>query len=598
MHMRKNRLMFIAAALVGVAALSVSCKEPEPEVIVNPPSLTAFSFKAADNAVLDGDYVATVNGKSIDVALPDVDKSALVATFTVAEGNIVKVNGTVQTSGKTANDFSNGITYVVSDAKDANPVSYTVNVTLAPDKHPALLSFSFDVDKNAGALSKTLAGVINGTEIGVAVPQVADISALVATFTTGAGNKVTVNGVDQVSGVTVNDFTNPVDYLVSNLDGSVNAIFSVTLNRQKGAWTAGPAYSAVPVHAGARILINPVDDVPYVAFKRHQPTETDARDPEKDEKMYAMKLVDGAWVSLGEAFSDKIGSDYDFTISPTGTPFVAYRNSAISPSVTSVMKYDGGAWSNVGDPVGTAATTKIHLHAIADNKVVVCEIMSNKTHVGVWDGTSWTAGGIPALTGDPRPYEIRMAGDGANAYLFSINRGKALDNVNYGHNVMKFDGNAWSGLRQNYLREGASQTSIVGYDIAVAPDGTVFLVTGDNAEDNLKYHHRVEKYNADGTWSQVGSTIDSVLSSRCYSKIAIAPDGTPFVVYPNEGADPKIIEVVYFDSDTKQWSAPVTLPCGASPYTGDPSLSFVFDSKGKGYVTWVEGSALVLYTFE
>lgn len=598
MLMRKNRLTFIAAALVGVAALSVSCKEPEPEVVVNPPSLTAFSFKAADNAVLSEDYVAAVNGKSIDVALPDVDKSALVATFTVAEGNIVKVNGTVQVSGKTANDFSSGVTYVVSDANDANPVSYAVNVTLAPDKHPALLSFSFDVDKNAEALSKTLVGEINGTEIGVAVPQVADISALVATFTTGAGNKVTVNGVEQVSGVTVNDFTNPVDYLITNLDGSVNAMFSVTLNRQKGAWTPGPAYSAVPVHAGARILVNPVDDVPVVAFKRHQPTETDARDPEKDEKMYAMKLVDGAWVSMGEAFSEKVGSDYDFSISPSGTPFIAYRNSALSPSVTTVMKYAGGAWSNVGSDVGTAATTKIHLQAIADDKVVVCQIMSNKTFVGVWDGASWTTGGIPALTGDPRPYEIRMAGDGANAYMFSINRAKALDGVNYGHNVMKFDGNEWSGLRQNYLREGATQTSIVGYDIAVAPDGTVYLVTGDNAEDNEKYHHRVEKYNADGTWSQVGSTIDYVLSSRCYSKIAIAPDGTPFVVYPNEGADPKTIEVVYFDSDTKQWSAPVTLPCGATPYTGDPSLSFVFDSKGKGYVTWVEGSALALYTFE
>ena len=596
--MRKNRFPFVAVALVGLAAVSVSCKEKEPEVIINPPSLTAFSFKAADNAVLEEDYVATVSGKSIDVALPDVDKSALVATFTVAEGNIVKVNGAVQNSGKTANDFSSGITYVVSDANDANPVSYAVNVSLAPDKHPALSSFSFDADKNAAALSKTLVGEFKGNEVGVAVPQLADITALVATFTTGAGNKVTVNGVEQVSGVTVNDFSNPVDYMVTNLDGSVNAIFSVTLNRQKGAWTAGPAYNAVPVHAGARILVNPVDDVPYVAFKRHQPTETEARDAEKDEKMYAMKLVDGAWVSLGEAFSEKVGSDYDFSMSSTGTPFIAYRNSAISPSVTTVMKYSGGAWSNVGDPVGTAATTKIHLHAIADDKVVVCQIMSNKTSVGLWDGTSWTVSGIPALTGDPRPYEIRMAGDGANAYMFSINRGKALEGVNYGHNVMKFNGTEWSGLRQNFLREGATQTSIVGYDITVAPDGTVYLVTGDNAEDNEKYHHRVEKYNADGTWSQVGGTIDYVLSSRCYSKIAVAPDGTPFVVYPNETADPKTIEVVYFDSETKQWSAPATLACGSTPYTGDPSLSFVFDSKGKGYVTWVEGSALVLYTFE
>ena len=592
--MQKNRIRFVAVALAGAVALSVSCQKKE---IVNPPSLTAFSFKAASNAVLSEDYVATIAGTDINVALPDVDKSALVATFTVGEGNIVKVNGAAQTSGKTANDFTSGVTYVVTDANDANPVSYKVNISLAPDKAPALLSFSFEVDNNAKDIAKTLVGEIKGSEIGVAVPQLADVTGLVATFTTGAGNKVTVNGVEQVSGVTVNDFSNPVDYVVTNLDGSANAIFSVTLNRQKGEWTAGPVYDAVPVHAGARLLVNPVDDVPYVGFKRHEPTEVSDRDPDKDEKLYAIKLVDGAWVNIGEAFSDKVGSDYDFILSPSGTPFFAFKNAALTPQVTTVMKYDNGNWTTVGENLGTAATSKVHLYAIADNKVVVCQVMSNKTFVGLWDGASWSTGGIDALTGDPRPFEIRMAGDGGNAYMFSINRGKGPDNVNYGHNVMKFDGTVWSALRQNYLRDGATQTSIVGFDIAVAPDGTVYLMTGDNAEDSEKYHHRVEKYNAaDGSWSQVGSTIDYVLTSRCFSKIAVAPDGTPFVAYPNESGDPKSIEVIYFDAATKQWSAPVSL--GDGGFAGDPNLSLTFDSKGKGYVTWVENSKLVVFTFE
>jgi hypothetical protein len=140
--------------------------------------------------------VATIAGTDINVALPDVDKSALVATFTVGEGNIVKVNGAAQTSGKTANDFTSGVTYVVTDANDANPVSYKVNISLAPDKAPALLSFSFEVDNNAKDIAKTLVGEIKGSEIGVAVPQLADVTGLVATFTTGAGNKVTVNGVE------------------------------------------------------------------------------------------------------------------------------------------------------------------------------------------------------------------------------------------------------------------------------------------------------------------------------------------------------------------------------------------------------------------
>ena len=57
--MQKNRIWVVVAALAGAVALSVSCQEKE---IINPPSLTAFSFKAADNAVLSEDYVATVTG--------------------------------------------------------------------------------------------------------------------------------------------------------------------------------------------------------------------------------------------------------------------------------------------------------------------------------------------------------------------------------------------------------------------------------------------------------------------------------------------------------------------------------------------------------
>ena len=71
------------------------------------------------------------------------------------------------------------------------------------------------------------------------------------------------------------------------------------------------------------------------------------------------------------------------------------------------------------------------------------------------------------------------------------------------------------------------------------------------------------------------------------------------VAYPNEGASPKAIDVVYFDAATKQWSAPVSLGNGDGvEYTGDPNLSFVFDSKGKGYLTWIEESKLLMYNFQ
>jgi hypothetical protein len=61
--------------------------------------------------------------------------------------------------------------------------------------------------------------VIVGTGIAVTVPYGADISELIATFTT-TGQSVSVEGVTQTSGVTDNDFTSPVYYTVNGVDGS------------------------------------------------------------------------------------------------------------------------------------------------------------------------------------------------------------------------------------------------------------------------------------------------------------------------------------------------------------------------------------------
>jgi hypothetical protein len=62
-------------------------------------------------------------------------------------------------------------------------------------------------------------GVINGTNIAITVPFGTNVTALVAYFiTTGASIKVGV--VDQVSGTTANNFTNPVTYRVTADDAS------------------------------------------------------------------------------------------------------------------------------------------------------------------------------------------------------------------------------------------------------------------------------------------------------------------------------------------------------------------------------------------
>ncbi len=81
-----------------------------------------------------------------------------------------------------------------------------------------LLSFNFITDINPSLITNNLSCTISDTLVTGMTGAAIDRSALVATFTTN-GAIVTVNDVIQVSGVTKNNFTNPVVYIVSTQGG-------------------------------------------------------------------------------------------------------------------------------------------------------------------------------------------------------------------------------------------------------------------------------------------------------------------------------------------------------------------------------------------
>jgi hypothetical protein len=71
------------------------------------------------------------------------------------------------------------------------------------------------------------AGVISGQNIAVTVPYGTNLTELVATYIT-TGQSVKVGNVVQSNGVTPNNFTSPVDYLVTAADGST-ATYTITV---------------------------------------------------------------------------------------------------------------------------------------------------------------------------------------------------------------------------------------------------------------------------------------------------------------------------------------------------------------------------------
>lgn len=88
-------------------------------------------------------------------------------------------------------------------------------------------SFSFKKEGNEGVFGDVEAQ-IDGNNITLCSPLVTDRSRLVATFETN-GEKVLVNGAEQISGYSVNDFSSPVEYAVLSPNGEMN-VYTVTVS--------------------------------------------------------------------------------------------------------------------------------------------------------------------------------------------------------------------------------------------------------------------------------------------------------------------------------------------------------------------------------
>jgi hypothetical protein len=196
-------------------------------------AITAFSFVGFPAAT----GVINEAAKTIGVTLPfGTNLTNLIATFTTT-GIDVKVGATIQTSGSTANNFTDPVQYIVT-AADSSTATYTVTVTVATTSAKAITAYSFV--GFTGAI-----GVINeaAKTIAVTVPFGTNLTNLIATFTT-TGTVVRVGTTVQTSGSTANNFTNPVQYIVTAADSST-ATYTVTVTVAPNSAKAITAYSFV-----------------------------------------------------------------------------------------------------------------------------------------------------------------------------------------------------------------------------------------------------------------------------------------------------------------------------------------------------------------
>ncbi|NLK34501.1 MAG: hypothetical protein GX301_03495 [Gracilibacteraceae bacterium] len=184
--------------------------------------MTVFAFRYLDPVIK-----AEVGHeqKIIELAVPyGTDRTKLVASFRVSPEAVVNVNGVVQISGETEQDFTSPVKYIVT-AQDGTTREYTVIVTAAPSSEKLMKEFGFAVPQAAG--------IINEAEkkISVTVPYGTALNEVVAVFISSDNSKVFIGSDEQKSGVSIRDFTNPVMYTVVAQDGSTQN-YTVTVTSE------------------------------------------------------------------------------------------------------------------------------------------------------------------------------------------------------------------------------------------------------------------------------------------------------------------------------------------------------------------------------
>lgn len=337
-----------------------------------------------------------ISGNTITVNLPvATNRSSLVAVFTSSEGSTVFVNGVLQESGVTANNFTNPVIYTVRGA-DGTTATYTVQVT-APPSDNTISSFSLN----------GIAGVIAGNTITVTVPFGNDVTALIATFGTAAGSTTTVNGVVQESSITPNNFTTPLTYTVTGVDTSSSTyVVTVAFFPQTGQLTP-LSIPTIPTNASpGDIIMSPNGNFLY------------GNNGALDEVgQYSINTTNGELSRLSP-YSVATG-DNPFTIALTPNGDYAYVTNTLS---STIWQYSvdpiGGQLTNPSIVAVTGAPFGIAINANSTFAYVVINDLNLVYQYSI-DSLTGQLTQLPLLTKatGTTPRRIALSSDGKFAYV-------------------------------------------------------------------------------------------------------------------------------------------------------------------------------------
>ena len=357
------------------------------------------------------------------------------------------------------------------------------------------------------------------------------------------------------------------------------------------------------------------DGTPYIAWQD---------DSDGDSDIYARRWNGSIWEEVGAGSAGQSGisnnkgtsADPSLAVAPDGTPYLAWADDSSGDFEIYMRSWNGATWEEVGsgsasgggisDNTGTSATPSLVIDADGvpyvawhDDSDGDYEIYAKRWNGSGWDevGTgSAVGGGISDNSGTSARASLAIDPDGTPYLAWHDD-----SDGDYEIYVKRWDGSSWQEIGASSATGGgiSSNGSLSTMSsLAIAPDGTPYVVWEDAARGWDFKEIYVRRW-IDDAWEEVGtgSASEGGISNDWYysanASLSVAPDGMPIVAWYNytAGGD--------FEIYARRWNGTAWVEVGANAASdggisnngGDsrnPSVAIASDSMPA--VAWQDGS--------